>query len=134
VARDYVDDPTILDSERLWRRIHPKWVVPDGNTGALRLSSAAFSNSSDGSPMSIVLAGVAATRGRGPESIIVGHLGFSVAAIAAGFARSLGQSVLRDPQPEEPARGLVAGDKPKAIRRKMASEAQWVIPPPGVTS
>lgn len=37
-----VDDTTIPDSEGLWRRIPPSWIVLDKETAEWRLSSVAF--------------------------------------------------------------------------------------------
>lgn len=56
--QSYADDPTIADDAALWRRIHPTWAVADENRGRLRVSSAAFEDSPDGSPTSILIADV----------------------------------------------------------------------------
>ena len=60
----YVDDPAILSDAILWRRIHPKWVVLDTNRGGVRVSSAAFDDSPDGSAMSVLLADAVESTGR----------------------------------------------------------------------
>ncbi len=52
----YADDPSIRDEAELLRRIPPEHVVPDQNQGAIRISSAAFKDHPNGSPMSVVLA------------------------------------------------------------------------------
>jgi hypothetical protein len=127
----YADDPTIPDPSELWRRIPPKQIVPDENLGGLRPSSAAFDNHRNGSPMSVHLADVLAELGRGPNTVLVGHDDFALAAITAGLARECGQGVARDPLPEEPAHGLVFGKKTKAVRKILALGYRWVIPPRG---
>lgn len=121
------DDPTIGDGEDLLRRIHPTWVIEDQNIGGLRLSSAAFSDSPDGSPMSIVLAMLLAEQGRAHRDALRGHPGYSLAAITAGLARELQQGVVRDPIEVEPAHGLVVGKKTGAVKRRFAAEARWIV-------
>lgn len=122
----YRDDPTIPDNAPLWRRIPPHHFVADPDTGQLRPSSAAFEDHPNGSPMSVVLGAEA----RGPSAVLADHLGFGLAAITAGLARELGQIVVRDPLPDEPAHALVVGSKTKSLRRRMALASTWVVEPP----
>ncbi|HYM10426.1 MAG TPA: hypothetical protein VEU62_06830 [Bryobacterales bacterium] len=126
----YQDDPTIPDQAQLWRRIPPWHFVRDENLGRLRPSSAAFCNHPDGSPMSILLAEDMAAAGRAPNEALRGHEGFALASITAGLARGCRQGVARDPLREEPAHGIVFGEKSKLARKKLAAGSQWVIPPP----
>lgn len=130
---DYEDDHTINDEDALWRRIPPLHFVPNAESG-IRISSAAFKDHPNGSPMSVDLAKVVTETGRGPEDIIRAHKDFALASITAGLARACRQGVARDPLPEEPAHALVFGKKTKAIRRKLASGSSWVIPPNSVKS
>lgn len=122
------DDLTIADDAVLWRRIHPMWAVPDENGGGLRVSSAAFDNSPDGSPTSILIAEVVLAGRRGPEVVV--HEGYGLASLKAREARECGQAVVRDPLPDEPAHGLLVGPKTKSVRRRLAAAACWVITPP----
>lgn len=39
------------------------------------------------------------------------------------------QKVVRDPLPEEPAHGLVIGNKTRSCRRNFAKETNWIIEP-----
>jgi hypothetical protein len=126
-----VDDPAITNDESLWRRIHPDWVVPDQNRGGVRVSSAAFDDSHDGSPLSVLLAGVVRATGRGPENVLVGFLGYALASITAGDARTCGQGVAPTPRSDEPAHASVFGPKTKPIKRQLAKAARWVITPEG---
>jgi hypothetical protein len=126
----YTDDPTIPDQAELFRRIPPCHFVPDQNSGGLRPSSAAFNDHPNGSPMSVVLADVLAAMGRRPDDVLAGHIGFALAKITAGFARECQQGVAREPLEDEPAHAVVFGRKTKAVMRKLATEAHWVIPPP----
>lgn len=126
---EYRDDPTISDDTQLLRRI-PHWhFIEDKNLGQIRPSSAAFDNHLNGSPMSVILADVLTQTGRTPEAILAGHEGFALAAITAGRARECGQGVAREPLPDEPAHAVVFGEKSKRVRRKLAEEARWVVPP-----
>lgn len=129
----YSNDETISDDTQLLRRVPsvPNLnVVWDGNAHAWRPSSASFENHPNGSPMSVGLSDTLDQLGRPLESMLDGYEGaFSLVAFRAGVARENGQGVARDPTPEEPAHGVVFGEKTKAIRRKLAKSAIWIIPP-----
>jgi hypothetical protein len=122
------DDASIQNAEHLLRRIPKYHIIPDARCGS-RISSAAFDDHPSGSPMSVCLESVVWSSGREPRDVLAGHGGFSLAAITAGLARECGQAVLRDPLPDEPAHALVAGKKTRSVRRKMATGAEWVVPP-----
>ncbi len=127
----YRDDPSIKDDEGLWRNIPPWHLVRDDTSGTIRISSAAFDDDKDGSPMSVSLAEVVLQHGRNPEDLIRSLPDFALAAITAEVARGCNQGVIRDPTPQNPAHALVFGDKKrKRVRRRLAKAAEWVIPPP----
>jgi hypothetical protein len=124
------DNASIHDEAALWRRVPPWPFIYDENLARWRPSSAAFADDPDGHPMSVVLAEVVAAAGRVPAQILLGHDGFALAAITAGLARGSGQGVVRDPPWDEPAHALVIGPKTKAVQRRLAKAAVWVVPPP----
>jgi hypothetical protein len=126
----YADDITIPNEAELWRRVSPRHFVNDENLGIVRPSSAAFDDHPNGSPMSVYLAEVLIQMGRGPDTVLVGHNNFALAAITAGLARECGQGVARDPLPEEPPHALVFGQKTKPVSRKFALGSRWVVLPP----
>lgn len=129
VQRPYVDDPTVLDEDRLWRRVPrtPQHIVWDENRGNHRVSSAAFDDDSDGEPMSVWLAAEAGS----PSEMLRGHPNFGVVSLAVGVVRSRQQIVLRDPLPGQPAHALVVGRKSDSVRREFARAARWIVLPPG---
>jgi hypothetical protein len=120
----YHDDPTIQNEDDLWRRIHPSQVVPDENRWVVRPSSAAFEDSSNGTPMSVVLA-----EGQNPVRVLEKHEGFWLAAITAGLARECNQGIFRNPLVDESAHALVFGKKTRAVKKKLAQGSRWVITP-----
>jgi hypothetical protein len=79
--------------------------------------------------MSVVLGSKLEELGREPHSALAGLQGFALASITAQLVRQLGQTVVRDPTPEEPAHGLVVGDKSPSVSRAMARAAVWVVAP-----
>jgi hypothetical protein len=109
----YTDDPRIRGCAELWRRIHPKQFVMDGNTGRMRPSSAAFIDSSDGTPMSVLQAKIVAATGRDEYSVLRQYPGEAMVAFTARLARRLGQAVTLAQLPQEPAHSYVFGEKPK---------------------
>ena len=67
--------------------------------------------------MSVVLLDDLENAGRNVTEMINEPDEFALAAITAGSASMNNQKVIRDPLPEEPAHGLVVGDKTKSCRR-----------------
>ena len=123
---DYRDDPTIAPSAELLRRVHESQIVPDRNAGRMRVSTSAFDNSSDGSPMSVSLLDELKARGLGPEAVLLGYP--ALISITAGLARNCAQGVAREPTRDDPAHAVVFGEKTGSIKRKFAKQAKWVIP------
>jgi hypothetical protein len=95
-----VDDPTIEDKARLWRRILPQWVhrKPDGS---VRPASFAFLDRLSGE-LSVHIASLTTQ-----ERALQGHPDDSLAEIEAGFIRSLGYAVVRDPTPGDESHALI---------------------------
>jgi hypothetical protein len=124
----YVDDVTISAEEPLLRRVRPGWIIPDHNRGRWRPSKAAFQNSDDGSPMSVHLASVLQAAGLPLTAALAGHDGYGLVSLTAGLVRSLGQIVVRDPLPNDPAHGLVVGNKTESRRKNMMEGCEWVTP------
>lgn len=124
-GRIFVDDPSIPAVERLFRRIAPSWVDWDEQGNAV-ISSAAFKDEE----LSINLESVMARDGRPPEDAIRNYPRYGLAAITAAHARSLNQAVAADPLPEEPAHGVVYGQKKRGgIGGKLRDGAEWVMRP-----
>jgi len=121
-----VDDLTIPDDATLLRRIPPWHLVFDERLGVRRISSGAFADDQDGSPMSVFLASAVVD----PGTVMIGHAEFGLAAITSGLARACGQIIVRDPLPEQPSHALVVGRKTNSVRTRLSRGANWVIPPP----
>ena len=124
-GRVFEDDPSIPGDERLFRRIPPTWVnwSEDGNP---TISSAAFKEPE----LSVNLESVMARDCRPPADAVRNYPGYGLAAITAAHARSLNQKVARDPVPEEPAHGIVYGQKKHGcIGGKLRDGAVWVVVP-----
>ena len=126
---EVTDDPTISDSEGLWRRIHPIWAVPDKTLGKVRVSSAAFDDSADGSPLSVLIERLVKESGRTVDDVMDSYDGYFLASINSGDARQLGLGIEHTPTTEEPAHGSVHGKKTKSVKSKLAKRAQWVVAP-----
>ena len=122
----YIDDPTIRNGETLWRRIFPGWIVPDDNEVGWRVSSAAFDDSPDGSPMSVLLADVVEATNRTADDVLTGFEGYGLTVLVAGFVRSLKQGIARTPEPHEPAHASVFGSKTPKVKRALARASTWV--------
>ena len=115
---DLSDDPTIPDSGELWRRIFPGWWIPDQDEpGHFRLSTQAFEDSKDGTPMSVTLA--AESPGQG--FILANFEGYGLASFTAGHARKCDQILQRAPTPEDPAHGYVVGRKTRSVKKCLLS-------------
>lgn len=128
----------IKDTDDVWRRIPPDQVVTDAKVpGGMRPSTAAFNNSSDGSPMSVVVEPVAIVNGLGPGDAIAGKApGMALVGLETGTLRGDNQLVFHSPDtttvPPEPcafAHGSVDGRKPKSVRNRWSLASRWVVPP-----
>ena len=124
-APPFQDDPSIPGDERLFRRIARTWVEWDEH-GNPAISSAAFKDSE----LSVNLESVMARDGRQPADAISSYSGYGLPAITAAHARSLNQAVAGDPLPDEPAHGVVYGQKKRGgIGAKLRDGAIWVVTP-----
>jgi hypothetical protein len=126
--RIFADDPTIPGAERLLRRISPIHVIWDDN-GNPNISSGAFDNPKNHLDLSVNLASVMEAAGREPKDAIREHPGFGLALITASHARSLNQSAARNPTEVEPAHGIVYGEKPHSVRRRLRDGAHCIETP-----
>ena len=130
---NYRDDQTVAGSDDLWRHIHREQYIYDDNRRSWRPASCAFSDSSDGSAMSVTLGTEAAAAGVSARDCLrrrthfVATFGFPVAA-----ARDLGQGVHRDPTELDPHHALVFGPKPKRFQRAIVKVGRWEYQPEGV--
>jgi len=122
----YVDDLTITDNSVLWRSIFPGWIVRDARQAiGWRVSSAAFDDSQDGSPMSVFLADVVISTGRAAADV-TRFDGYGLVSLTAGTARAQRQGVTRAPELNEPAHAYVFGKKTGAVKRRFSEAAAWV--------
>ena len=121
-----INDLSISDDERLWRRIIPDWIIetPDGK---FRPSSVAFLDGYSGE----VSVHIAALTDR--EKVLEGRPNDSLVEINAGVPRSLNHAIVRDPTDKDPSHALICppSDKSKNQRkkdaRKMTDQARWVV-------
>ena len=125
----YQDDPTIGNEVRLFRRIHPQWIVRDENLKCFRPSSQAFNDSQDGSPMSVNREDILQQENKPPAELLAGLYEWGLAALRTGTMRENGQGIAADPTPDEPSHALVFGPKPTKARKRIAKTAEWVIQP-----
>jgi hypothetical protein len=124
--RDYPDDPTIGDAERLFRRVHITFLVPDDDTGLARISSGAFRDKD----LSINIESILLSEGKTPAACLATQTTHKLTFISAGAARQHQQSVCRDPDPlhDNLSHGIVWGPKNKNVRDGLRDSAHWVIP------
>ena len=122
----YEDDPSIRDDAALWRIIHPLWIVRDDNKRGWRISSGAFDDSTDGSPLSVLLAEIITSTGRTADDLLMRFAGHGLATITAAMARAQRQGVARTPRPDELAHASVFGKKTRSVKRALAQAANWV--------
>lgn len=112
------------------RRVPPWHFCFDAKLGRKRPSSAAFEDDDDGDPMSVYRRDVIDAEGGKIQRVMTGHVGFALAALAAGQFRSKQQSVFPDPLPQESSHTQLCGPKPESARRWFAKQAEWAIAPP----
>jgi hypothetical protein len=97
------DDPTINDSERLWRRVHPNQIRTHTETGEPDVSSAVFSTREAVS--------VAIAEETNLTAFLRDYPQHSVIEFTAGAARAANCTIVRDPLPDDPAHALICGSR-----------------------
>jgi hypothetical protein len=113
-ASTFVDDNAISDSDSLYRRIKPQFLVP-GEDGRLRVASAAFKSYE----MSVLIDSLLSQQRRAIEQVMQNYPGKAAVAFTVGLARELGQIVCKDIEPpNDPAHGLVIGKKTGSIANR----------------
>ncbi len=118
------DDATIPDDAIVWRFVSPHQIVTGKDGEGVQPSTGAFDDSSDGDPMSAVLA----SEGRDAASIVPTTCpGAGVVAFTAGYLRSLGLELERAPEPDEPDHIVVRGKKTKSVTKALKRAADWVV-------
>ena len=123
-APAYVNDSAVSDSDTLYRRIKPHFLVP-GEGGRLRVASAAFKNYE----MSVLIESLLSQQGRAIAQEMQNYPGEAAVAITAGLARELGQIVCGDTEPpNDPAPGLVIGKKTGSIANPIRTGGQVDYP------
>jgi hypothetical protein len=120
-------DEPVDDSEVLWRRIPSAYYDP--HREARPISSAAFDDSSDGTPMSVDRRSVVVAMGFSEEYPRRGYEAYGLAAFTARQARDIGLDVIPAPQLDNPAHAHVTGKKTKAVKRKLANLAVLIVKP-----
>lgn len=131
----YVDDKTISDDTLLYRRVlnqpdpPASQIIWDENKNNWRPSSVAFCDHRDGSAMSIAIDDTLKKESLSPDSLLIGHDNFSLAAFPARIARENAQGIIRNPLENDPAHGEVFGKKTKGVKRALANNSHWYIEP-----
>lgn len=122
VTAPYTDDPTILNSDKLWRRLRPDkfGFIFDSNIGRYRPSSAAFKDPSD--RLSVNLQRLTTV-----EATLLGHPGFGIAEFTAGLPRSQKHIVVRAPEPDNEAHTLVCGRITRGQRNELALASAIIV-------
>jgi hypothetical protein len=128
-SAEYIDDPSIKDEDKLWRRIPPRHVFKDENLQKTRPSSAAFEDHPNGSPMSVFVERLVREADSSEMEVMLGHEEYALVAITAGFCRKLNLKISLEPHPDTPGHAVVFGNKTGSVKRKLAMEAIWIIPP-----
>jgi hypothetical protein len=118
-----VDDGSIADEWSLLRRIYPGHIVPDGNTGSTRVSSAAFKDPE----MSVDVEEMLTAAGRTWQFSLDGYPLYSLMRIIAAVPRALRQAVVHTPLPENDAHAEVRGVKRDRTARALRDAASWVL-------
>lgn len=119
------DDRSVLAETRLYRRIHPNFIVHDHDRDCNRLSQGAFNDPE----MSVHLGHILEQEDREPADVLSGFTGHCLVSIAAEVARKHGQAIVPSATDDDRSHGEVVGDKPKTVRRAFVASASWEVPP-----
>jgi hypothetical protein len=124
---DGPDAPEVEATEDMWRRVIPKWIVSDDrHPGGSRVSAAAFEESKDPSPCSLIRSTESTVEQvrKSPDN--------SVGAIYASAVRAQRFKLVRHDDPNEPGHFHMVGPNEKnrgahkKVRHRLADELRWV--------
>lgn len=128
MSEDTRDDPSIPDTDRLFRRVPPNQVITSED-GSRRPSSAVFKHEK----MSVNIESLMLEQGRPPEDTLAGYPNDYLTSIIAGDVRQFGYPIVKDTTaPNDPAHGLVLGKKKDSFANAMRGSHQWIVAPPPV--
>ena len=120
------DDPTILDDDRLFRRVRPNQLIPESD-GSQRPSSAVFKTPE----LSVNIESLMVQQGRPPEDTHTRYPGEYLTSITARMVRAYNHPIVKATEPpNDPAHGLVLGKKKESFANAMMRQHQWIVPPP----
>lgn len=127
--REYVDDASILDTDRLFRRVTSNQ-LSQNEDGTQRPSSAVFRTAE----LSVNIESLMIEQGRSPEDSLKSCPNEYLTSINVSDVRSYGYPIVKDTlPPNDPAHGLVLGNKSSSFAKKMAKElSSWVVEPPKI--
>jgi hypothetical protein len=120
------DDPSIPDTDRLFRRVPPNQLEPLED-GTFRPTSAVFKHAE----LSVNIECLMVEQGRPPEDTLTGYPGHYLTSIIAGDVRAKGHPIVKDTEPpNDPAHGLVLGKKKNSFANAMLASHCWIVSPP----
>lgn len=124
-------NPGLNGDDVLYRRIHHRWIVKDGNNGTMRLSKQAFEDSGDHTPCSMHAARLLAAE---VSEWVKRFPYFSIASITVNEARGCGQDPTLHPDPLDVEDGhahvALKGPKRQSNTKCLARGAKWAAGPP----
>ena len=128
MADERRDDPSIPDTDRLFRRVRPNQLRTEPE-GSQRPTSAVFKNTE----LSVNIESLMVEQGRQPEDTLSNFPDEYLTSIVAGSVRAYGYPVVKDTAPpNDPAHGLVLGRKTSAFANAMVRNHRWIKAPPNL--
>ena len=120
------DDLTILDTDRLFRRVPPnQWIT--FSDGTSRISSSLFKHER----MSINIESLMIQQARRPEDTLQGYPTHYLTSIIAAEVRKFALPIVNDTDPpNDPAHGLILGKKKDSFANAMVRSHKWIVEPP----
>lgn len=122
------DDPSIPNTDRLFRRVAVNQLVPCED-GSHRPSSSVFKHKE----MSVNIESLMIEQGRSPEDTVSNYPGEFLTSISAMDVRQHKHPIVKDTDPpSDPAHGLVLGKKKDSFANAMIRAHKWIIAPPHI--
>jgi hypothetical protein len=126
MPEDRLDDPSIPNTDRLFRRVRSNQLFKESD-GTHRPTSAVFKNLE----LSVNIESLMIAQGRPPEDTLAGFPDDFLTCIKAGDVRTYGHPIVKDTDPpNDPAHGLVIGKKTNSFANAMVRSHVWIVSPP----
>lgn len=127
---NFHDDLAVPREGHLWRRVPCTQTEYDSQLHRKRPTTAAFDDLKDEMGQLDPISAFIALKCKSPDVALANHKEFGLIMITEVLVTECNLKVIEKDVPGPPGHVLLVGRKPRSVRKRLAREAQWVVPCP----